>query len=102
MTDFSTIKSHFDDKKISYFTFYQKPQKPIKAVIYHLPYGTHAKDISEGLISLGFDVISIKQMTINCQSSAEGTTSINLTLSRMAKSKKNFHFIKHLQQCNQS
>jgi hypothetical protein len=33
MADFSAIKSHFDTKGMSYFTFYLKSQKPVKVVI---------------------------------------------------------------------
>jgi hypothetical protein len=78
MADFSAIKSHFNNQRMSYFTFYPKSQKPVKAVTEHLPHPT--EDIYDGLMSLGFDVISVKQMTTNRQSSAEGTTTVNLTL----------------------
>jgi hypothetical protein len=91
MTDFSAIKSHFDNKGMSYFTFYPKSQKPVEAVIRHLPNSTPAENIYDGLMSLDFDVISVKQMTTNRRSSAEGTTSVNLplfliTLTRTTKS----------------
>jgi hypothetical protein len=42
MTDFSAICSHFESNNLSYFTFYPKSQKPIKAVIWHLPFTTPA------------------------------------------------------------
>jgi hypothetical protein len=37
-------------------------QKPIKAVILQVPFTSLAEDISDGLVDLGFDVISVKQM----------------------------------------
>jgi hypothetical protein len=42
------------------FTFYPKADKPIKAVIRHLPINTPAEDIVEGLVDIGFDVISVR------------------------------------------
>jgi hypothetical protein len=61
MADFKSVKSHFDAYNLSYYSFYPKSVKPMKAVIRHLPQNTPAEDISDGLVSLGFDVI--KQMT---------------------------------------
>jgi hypothetical protein len=63
----------------------------MKAVIRHLPHNTPAEDISDGLLSLGFDVISVKQMTATRRSPSDGSTTVNLplfliTLPRMAKS----------------
>jgi hypothetical protein len=40
MAGFSAIKSHLDNKRMFCFTFYQKSQKPVKAVIRHLPPAT--------------------------------------------------------------
>jgi hypothetical protein len=66
-----------------------------KAVMRHLPHNTPAEYISDGLVSLGFHVISVKQMTATCQSPSYGSTTINLplfliTLLRMAKSQEIF------------
>jgi hypothetical protein len=80
MADFSAIRSHFESNNLHYFTFHPKSQKPIKAVIRHLPFNTPAEDISDGLVSLGFDVISVKQMTSTRRPSAEGASQINLPL----------------------
>jgi hypothetical protein len=95
MADFSAIKSHFDTQNLQYFTFYLKFQKPIKAVIRHLPSNTPAEDISDGLVDLGYDIISVKQMSTTRQSSTEGPSSINLplflfTLPRSTKSQEIF------------
>jgi hypothetical protein len=75
MADFSAIRSHFQSHNLPYFTFYPKSQKPIKAVI-HLPFITPEEGISDGLVNLGFDVISLKQMSVSRRSPAEGTTTV--------------------------
>jgi hypothetical protein len=52
----------------------------MKAVIRHLPHNTPIEDISDGLVSLGFDVISVKQMTATRRSPSDGSTTINILL----------------------
>jgi hypothetical protein len=59
MVDFSAICFHFESNNLPYFTSYPKSQKPIKAVIWHPPFTTPAEDISDGLMNLGFDAVSI-------------------------------------------
>jgi hypothetical protein len=73
MVNFSAIKSHFDEQKLPYFTFYPKSQKPVKAVIRHIPHSTTVEDICDGLMNLGFDVIRGKQITTNRRSLVKGT-----------------------------
>jgi hypothetical protein len=90
MADFKAVKSHFTKNSLSYYYFFPKSQKPIKAVIRHLPPNTPAKDISEELENLGFDVVSVKQMTTTRRSPSDETTTRNLplfliTLPRTAK-----------------
>jgi hypothetical protein len=85
------VKAHFETNNLSYYTFYPKSQKPVKAVICHLLQNTPAEDIQDGLLDLGFDVMSIAHW------SAEGTTSITLPLlleplPRTAKSQDIFKF----------
>jgi hypothetical protein len=63
MADLSTTRTHFESSNLPYFNFYPKSLKPVKAVIQHLPVSTPAEDISDGLVDLGFDVISVKQMS---------------------------------------
>jgi endonuclease V-like protein UPF0215 family len=63
MVDYQAVKSRFDQNSLSYYTFYPKAEKPIKAVLCHLPNNTPAQDISDGLVDLGFDVTSIKEMS---------------------------------------
>jgi hypothetical protein len=65
MADFQSIRSLFDANNLSYYSFFPKFEKTIKAVIRHLPHNTPAEDISDGLVSLGFDVISVKQALPN-------------------------------------
>jgi hypothetical protein len=95
MADFSALKSYLQKNNLAYFTFYPKSLKLLKSVIRHLTLNTPAEDISDELVSLSFDVISVKQMTASRQSSPEGTTIIDIplfliTLPRTAKSKEIF------------
>jgi hypothetical protein len=60
---FQSVKPHFDANNMSYYSFYPKSEKPLQAMIRHLPYNTPAEDISDRLVSFGFDVISVNQMT---------------------------------------
>jgi hypothetical protein len=95
MADFNAVRTHFDKNNLSYFTFFPKSDRPVKAVIRHLPIDTPAEDISDGLVSLGFDVVSVKQMSAARRSPPQGTTTVNLplflvTLPRTAKSQEIF------------
>jgi hypothetical protein len=95
MADYSAIKKHLENHNLSYYTFFPKSEKPVKAVIRHLPKDTPAQDISDGLVSLGFDVINVKQMTATRRTPTEGTNIANLplfliTLPRTAKSQELF------------
>jgi hypothetical protein len=95
MADFQSVISYFDSRNLSYFSFYPKSQKPIKAVIRHLPQNAPAENISDGLMSLGFDVINVKQMTTSRRSPPEQSKIITLplflvTLTRTPKSQEIF------------
>jgi hypothetical protein len=90
MADFQSVKSHCDSENLLYRSF-PKSEKPIKAVLCHLPHNAPAEDIYDGLVSLGFEVVSIKQMTATQRSPPNVTKIKNLplflvTLSRTAKS----------------
>jgi hypothetical protein len=61
MADFSAIKQY--SQNLHYFTFFPKSLKPIKAVIRHLPGNTPAEEIYEGLVELGFDIVSVKLLS---------------------------------------
>jgi hypothetical protein len=74
-------------------TFFPKYLKPIKAVIRQLPHNTPAEDISDGLVDLGLDVISVKQMSSTRRTPDEGPKFLPLiltTLPRTAKSQEIF------------
>jgi hypothetical protein len=96
IVDFLAVKFHLEKNNLSYFTFYPKSEKPIKAVIRHLPQNTPAEDICDGLVNLGFGVISVKQMTTTRRSPPEESKITNLplffvTMRRTAKSHEIFH-----------
>jgi hypothetical protein len=78
--DFQSVKSFFDRNRLSYISFFPKLEKPIKAVICHLPINTPAEDISDGLVNLGFDIISVKQMTTTHRSSPDYPKPANLPI----------------------
>jgi hypothetical protein len=91
MADFQSFKSHFDSQNLSHYSFFFESEKPIKAVISHVPHNTPAEDICDGLVSLGFDVVNVKQMTATRGSPPEESKITNLplflvTLPRTAKS----------------
>ena len=50
-----------------YYTFHTKAEKPIKAVIRHLPGETPAEDIANELLSLGYKVHNVRQMSTTRQ-----------------------------------
>jgi hypothetical protein len=89
--DFQSAKSNFDSQNLSYYYFFPKSEKPRKEMIRHLPHNTPAEDISDGLVNLGFKVVSVKQMIATNRSPPEKSKLINLplflvTLPRTAKS----------------
>jgi hypothetical protein len=95
MADFHAIQSHFDAIKLSYYTFFPQSEKPMKAVIRHLPTNTPAEDICSGLVRLGFEVLSVKHMTATRRSSPDDPKISNLppflvTLPRTPKSQEIF------------
>jgi hypothetical protein len=59
------MKSYLEKNNLQYFTYSPKSEKPIKAVIRHLPRDTPAEDISNSLENLGFNVINVRQLTTN-------------------------------------
>jgi len=94
MADYSAIRQYLEAKHLSYYTFFPKSEKPIKAVIRHLLHDTPAEDISNSLNDLGFDVINVKQMTSK-KPGPQGRTEVNLplflvTLPRTEKSQQIF------------
>lgn len=57
---YKAILSYLSEHSLHHFTFYPKSNKPIKAVICHLPINTSLDDITLALQELGYDVISVK------------------------------------------
>jgi hypothetical protein len=49
MADFQSVKSHFDSQNLSYYSFFPKSEKYLKAVIRHLPHNNLAEDVSDCL-----------------------------------------------------
>jgi hypothetical protein len=62
LAEIDAVRSYFSNNNISHY-FFPKSHKPIKTVIRQLPPNTPAEDISDGQVTLGFDVVSTKQMT---------------------------------------
>jgi hypothetical protein len=94
MVDYQAVKAHFSENSLAYFTFFPKSEKPVKAMLRHLPSNTPAKDISDGLVDLGFDVVSVKQMS-SARQSPDDSNPITLplflvTLPRTQKSQEIF------------
>jgi hypothetical protein len=49
MADYSAIKFYLEKNNLHYFTFSSNSEKPLKAVIPHVPPDTPAEDISNSL-----------------------------------------------------
>jgi hypothetical protein len=94
IVDYLAVKVHFDSNNVSCFTFYPKSMKPIKAVIRDLPQNTPAKDISDGLVDLGFDGISVKLMSSTRRSPAETPKILPLYLITVPRAVKLQYFLK--------
>jgi hypothetical protein len=59
------MKSYLEKNNIRYFNFSPNSEKPIKAIIRHLPPGTPAEHIPSSLEDLGFNIIKVRQMMAN-------------------------------------
>jgi hypothetical protein len=60
---YSAMRSSLEKNNLNYFTFSTNSEKCIKVVIHHLPSDTPMEDISNILEDLGFNIISMRQMT---------------------------------------
>jgi hypothetical protein len=65
MADYSAMKSYLEKNNLQYFIFSPNSEKPIKAIIHHLPPDTPAEDISNSLENLSLKVINVRQLTTN-------------------------------------
>jgi hypothetical protein len=77
---FSTFHSQFQNNNLQYFIFHAKSKKTVKAVIQLPPFTISAEDISDWFVTIGFDVISAKQISVTRQSRAEETTTANIPI----------------------
>jgi hypothetical protein len=59
---YSSMTSYLEKHTLHYFTFSQNSEKPVEAIIHHLPRDTPAEDISTGLEDFGFNVYIVRQM----------------------------------------
>jgi hypothetical protein len=60
MADYSAMKCYLEKYNLHCFTFSPNPEKPVKAVIHHLPPDTVAEDICNSHENLGFSVINVR------------------------------------------
>jgi hypothetical protein len=95
MADYKAKKNLLGQKDVPFFTFYTKEDKPVKAVIRHLPSNTSPEDITVAFQVLGYQVISFKQMTAKRPSPAGGDSLVSIplflvTLVRNRKSQETF------------
>jgi hypothetical protein len=65
LEDYSTIKSYLEKNSLQHFTFSPNSEKPIGAVIRHLPQDTLVEDISNSFDHLCFNIINVRQLTTN-------------------------------------
>jgi hypothetical protein len=63
MADYSAIMRHLHAHNAPYHKLDLQPMKPMKAVIRQLPGDTPAEDTSNEVATLGYSVISVRQMT---------------------------------------
>jgi hypothetical protein len=63
MAAYSAMKSYMVKNNLHSFTFSPNTEKPIKAVICHLPPDKPAEVISNSLEKLSFSIINMRQMT---------------------------------------
>jgi hypothetical protein len=90
MEDYLILRKHLDQNQTHYYTFHQKTEKPIKAVIRHLPGETPAEDITNKLLALGYKLHNVRQMTTTRQQSGAGP---NTSLSHWRGTKNRSKFL---------
>jgi hypothetical protein len=73
MAEYSAMKSSLEKNNLHYFNFSPNSEKPIKAVIRHLPPDTPRENISNSLENLGFNIINVRQLATNQRAPNEQT-----------------------------
>jgi hypothetical protein len=99
MADFSAIQAYLNSQNLHYFTFFPKSIKPVKAVIRHLPGNTPAEEIYEGLVELGFDIVSVKHMSTTRRSQDQTSKNLPLFLITLPRSDKSIEIFKLTSLC---
>jgi hypothetical protein len=102
MADYKTTQNILSQKGLPFFTFYTKGDKLVKAVIRHFPNNTWSEDIRVALQELGYEVISVKQMTAK-RLSPEGEVtlvSLPLFLVTLVRNKQSLIIFKISRLCN--
>jgi hypothetical protein len=94
MADFSAVKGYLNSQNLHYFTFVPKSLKLIKAVIRHLSGNKPAEEIYEGLVELGFDIVSVKQMSTTRRSQDQKSKNLPLFLITLPRSEKSLEIFK--------
>jgi hypothetical protein len=85
------MESCLEKNNSNYFTFFLNFEKPIKAVIRHLPPETPTKDISSSLGDVSFNIINVRQMTATRRApNVESLPLFLVTLTRNIKSQEIF------------
>jgi hypothetical protein len=74
MVDYIATQNILSQKGLTFYIFYTKADKPVKAVSRHLPSNTSSEDITFALQELGYEVINARQMTAKSLSPEEGVT----------------------------
>jgi hypothetical protein len=62
MVEYQSVKAHFESNNVSYYTFYPKSERPIKAMLHHLSVNTLEEETAVWLVDLRFEVISVRQV----------------------------------------
>jgi hypothetical protein len=64
MADYKATQNLLSQKGLPFFTYYTNGNKPVNAVIRHLHSNTSSEDITVALQELGYEIISVKQKTV--------------------------------------
>jgi hypothetical protein len=96
VADYKAVRNHLSQKCVPFFSFYTKGDKPVKAVIRHLPNHTSSEDITVALQELGYEVISVKKMTEKRPSSEGEVTLVSfpLFLITLVRNQKSLYILK--------
>jgi hypothetical protein len=102
MADYKAIQNLSRQKDLQFFTFYTKGARAVKSVIRHLPSNTSSEDITVALKELGYEAISVKQMTAKRPSPEGRVTLVSLPffLITLVRNQKSLDIFKISSLCN--